>query len=220
MKVKNWSYKKIIKECLINEVFDVPFNNLSKTDDNTYIVDENGIGIKYTFRGRYDSEIIPKNYVKNDIGLFYEISWDWVKDVLEELKTTTNWIRSTSTSFKVLDDFIRNEDPKVIMFSTTEKTFNIYNNDLFINHLTNIFGQKYYITKEQNGDVLRVFLIRKDISHYADDMINKTYQQNGGDINEIRKRILYPNKRYFKGIRRNSLIKEQIKRILLKKRYL
>ena len=106
------------------------------------------------------------------------------------------------------------------MFSATEKTFNVYNSDLFIDYLKSLFGQNYYITKELDGDVLRVFIIKKDISYYADDIINKTHEQCGGSIEDIKKRILRPNKNNYKGIRRNDLIKEQIKRVILKKIYL
>jgi hypothetical protein len=211
---------KIIKDFLLKEVYDKPFNNLSKIDYNTYIVDEDGFGVKYNIKDRYDVEIIPKNYIKEGVEVFSEISWEWTKETPQELKTVYNWLRSTTTSFKVIDRFIREENPNVIMFSATEKTFNVYNSDLFIDHLKSLFGQKYYIVKDLGDDVLRVFIIKKSVSYYSDDMVNKTYGQCGGDIEDIKKRILKPNKNDYKGIRRNDLIKEQIKRIILKKRYL
>jgi hypothetical protein len=221
-KMKN-SLRKIIKEELfINESFDKPFNNISKIDDFTYTCGDEKPLVKFTIRPYY-KKIDCEEYLLNKIdSKIYEISWDWVYGVGEKEKTTSNWVKATTSSIKVIDQFNRDLKPNIILFNETENTQVIYRGFNFIEKIRTIFGDNFLVCSNHNEelDVNRVYLIKKELSTYGLDKIEKMNEQCDLGVDVIRERALKPKKRDLKGIKRKLFKETQLKRVALKTIYL
>jgi len=220
--------RKVIKEedfikYKINESFDKPFSNVRKIDNYNYVVDESDVVGNFTFRTIYNNGELPKSDIYVDkIKTYYEISWNWGSDMSNDLKTPYNWTRMTTTSFKIIDDFIRTINPNIIRFGTqTGGNEKIYRNEEFQMKLATLFRDHYHFIIDFNRrtDILRLYLINKEYSRLLEGNINKR-AEFCTNLEESKKYWLYPHKRDRKGIIKNDLRKEQIKRILYQWKYL
>jgi hypothetical protein len=61
--------KKIIKDYLNEEIFDIPFTNIKKEHDQHYIINEEGVIVNFNFKMRFDTENLIK-VKKNEIDFF------------------------------------------------------------------------------------------------------------------------------------------------------
>lgn len=209
---------KEYKEQFINELYDTPLE--FKKNNNSYTVyKENGDELAFfTFRFEYNIDNSPIDYKKYKLNKYWDINWYWSSNVKEEEKNTKNFIKVTSTAFKVVDDFIRNNNyPALLGFGgLTEKHEQIYLNQSFIDRWKILFGEKYYVEWKNN----KLWIINKNFYQIDELRLIKHSQFQEKPISEIYRMLLYPNKHNIKGISRHNMIKEQIKRIILKKIYI
>lgn len=220
--------RKILKEELftkyqIDESFDKPFSSFKKRTDFNYIVNEDGVIGEFIFINKYNTHELPNDIIDNSkVDIYYELIWRWGENMDKKLKTVENWVKMTTTSFKIIDDFIRTMKPLVIKFSEQSRgNYKIYSHSEFINRLSVLFDDHFHVdvsNKVKNKNVV-IYLINKEVSLVMKDPINKR-AENCTNMEESRQYWLYPRKRDQKGIIRNDTIKEQRKRILYKLKYL
>lgn len=209
--------KEYDKQFFIKESFDRPFININKIDEFNYLCGDDKPMVKFTIRPYYN-KIDCEEYLLEEVKTkIYEISWDWVVDTTQDDKTTPNWVKATTSSIKVIDNFIKDLEPNIILFNETEKTDIIYRGSNFIDKIRGIFDNQFLICSNYNNelDVNRIYLIKKSLTNYGLEKINKTHEQCGGDINLIREDILYPKKSKLKGIKKKLYKENQLKRIIL-----
>ena len=215
--------KKILKEDLyLNESFDKPFRDISKIGDFTYVCGDEKPLVKFTIRPYY-KKIDCEEYLLDKVNSkIYEVSWDWVYGVGEEDKTTFNWVKATTSTIKVIDQFNRDLKPNIILFNETENTQVIYRGFNFIEKIRTIFGDNFLVCSRHNEelDVNRVYLIKKELSTYGLDRIEKTNEQCILGFDIIKERAQKPKKRDLKGIKRKLFKEVQLKRVVLKTIYL
>lgn len=201
----------------LNELYDTPLQ--FKKNNNSYTVyKENGDELAFfTFRFEYNIDNSPIDYKKYKLNKYWDINWYWSSNVKEE-KNTKNFIKVTSTAFKVVDDFIRNNNyPALLGFGgLTEKHEQIYSNQSFIDRWKILFGEKYYVEWKNN----KLWIINKNFYQIDELRLTKHSQFQEKPISEVYRMLLYPNKHNIKGISRHNMIKEQIKRVILKQIYL
>jgi len=87
---------------------------------------------------------------------------------------------------------------------------------LFIERWEGLLGEKYEV-KWHND---KVWIINKNISYIDEYKIIQLSEHFKLPPSQIYRMIKYPNKKDKEGISKNILIKEQIKRIILKQIYL
>lgn len=212
---------EIIEEFLLNESLDLPLPNIKLIDDFEYQASNDFIGGRFIFTLGFNNNDLIKYGVSDDVDTFYDISWSFTDDTDESLKTVSNWKKLTSTGFIILDDFIRKHNPKVIKFSPqTKGNEKVYFNDVFLDKLKSIFYHNYDVIN--NRDYSVVMLVNKKFSNLKEEPIKKRMDLCGETLIEAENYWKYPHKRKreMKGIVKNDFIKEQIKRVLIKDRYL
>jgi len=197
--------KKIIKEEIINEfnlkeTFTRPLKNISKLDDFTYIGYEDNVKAIYNFRLETVDDNIPKRYFGDLIDYFYEFSWKFDMEMDVELKNDWSWVKATTTSIKIIDDFIRTINPKLIKFSgRSEGTKSMYNNDIFVDKLRSIFGQTHnIILDDDDPENRKIYISKREYNILSEDTIRKnmdcmTYE-------EAYRIVKFPKKKQFKRI--------------------
>lgn len=207
MMLRNWEdnikaekYLKEYKQKALTELFEKDLPNIKKVSPTEYIVGNgDDIEAKYHFR----LEIPDKNV--------WSIHWNFTDN-----NTNTSseaWKQVTATSFKVLDDFLKNTHPKSIHISgNTEAKTKLYKN--YIDKLQTILNNKYEI---DNSDEDKVVL--RSIEEIAQSSIkkrietlNESYEQalnywQNGDVNSKSK------------IERWNSIKKKIQREVLQELY-
>jgi hypothetical protein len=207
------------KKQYINELFDSPL--LFKKDSNTkYIVyDVNNNELAYfLFTFMYNIKDSSIDYKKYNLTRYWDISWYWSNNISNNEKNTNNFIKVISTSFKIVDDFIRNYDyPPLLGFGgLSEKHENIYSNKLFLDRWKILFNEKYYV--EWKND--KLWLINKNFHQIDEHRLVKHSNYQEKPISEIYRDLKFPNKNKTTGIYKFNLIKEQTKRVILKQIYL
>jgi hypothetical protein len=193
------SKKTKYREYVLNELFEKDLPNINKISNTEYII------------GNGD-DIEAKYYFKfEDFGDEYSVNWSFTDN--NKNTSPEAWKQVTATSFKVLSDFIKNNNPKSLHISgnTGSKT-SIYKN--YVEKLKNIFNNQYKI---DNSDEYKVVL--KSIEEISQsgikkrmETLNESYEQalnywQNGDINSKSK------------IERNNSLLKQIKREVLKELY-
>lgn len=208
---------KEYKEQYLNEIYDTPLK-YNKDSNTKYIVyDKDGNELAYfLFRFMYNINDSPVDYKKYKLDRYWNVDWYWVDGLSKEYKTAQNFIRITSTAFKIVDNFITsNNFPLLIGFGGLTDTHDrIYSDKRFIERWQILFGERYEV-KYQND---KLWIINKTIT--VDEIkiakISEVYEISSS---EAYRKELFPTKRDVKGISRHNMIKEQIKRIILKKMY-
>jgi len=203
----------------INESFDKPFLNFTKVNNFEYLVYNGDIEGYFIFRrGHNDGVTLNSCCLIEKIDTYYDISWRWGDNVPDEVKTAANWVRMTASSFNIIDDFIRTVHPLVIKFgSHTGGNAKIYYNEHFIDKLRTIFGEHFDVFVDKEMD--RTFLVNKEVSQRSLDNIEKR-GRDYTNMSESWNYWKYPKKRNHRGGIKNDIIKEQIKRVLYKWKYL
>lgn len=222
--MKQPSNKEIIKrlyneykEQYLNEMYDTPLE--FKKDSNTKYIVYNKDGNELTyflFTFMYNVDKFPVDYKKHKLDRYWDISWYWVDKLPKEQKNAQNFIRVTSTAFKIVNDFIiSNNFPLLLGFGgLTTQHERIYSDKSFIDKWRILFGEKYKI--EYQND--KLWIINKIIT--VDEIkISKIAEIYEISSSEAYRKELFPTKRDVKGISRHNMVKEQIKRIILKRMY-
>jgi len=179
------SYKsQILNE--MKEYLDMPLKNITKLSKYDYLVSGDGIEAKFNFKSKYftDSykghQFFPKNTDKT-----YEISWSFTFDTNDKYKTPQSFLRVTATSYKVLKDFIENEQPNVITFSGLSKGHeSVYYGDTFLKRLKVLFGDEYDIIADKDQSI--IYIVNKTISLLKKESIDKRSEQTS-----IQESIIY-----------------------------
>lgn len=203
----------------LNELYDKPllFNKQDNTKYTVYDKDGNELAY-FLFSFMYDIDNSPVDYKKYRLDRYWNIDWYWIHKLPKEYKTTQNFIRVTSTAFKIVDDFIQsNNYPALLGFGgLSESHENIYSNKLFIDRWQNLFSERYYV--EWKND--KMWIINKNYYKIDELRLVRHSEFQKKPISEIYKQLKFPTKNSVTGIAKHNLIKEQIKRIILKKIYL
>jgi hypothetical protein len=208
------------KQNYLNELYDNPLQ--FKKDNNTkYVVYSNDKELAYfLFTFRYDINNSPIDYKKYKLDKYWDVSWYWVDSLPKIEKNSNNFIKVTSTSFKIIDDFIRNNNyPPLLGFGgLTEQHERIYSNQLFLDRWKFLLGERYYTEWDSQND--KVWIINKNFYKIDEIKIYKASQVFKKSPSLIFQEEKYPIKNKLKGINYHNLIKEQIKRVILKQIYL
>lgn len=204
----------------ITESFDKPSNNVKKMDDFSYEVIEDGVKSHFNFRIEFNNNYFNDfRWISNDVDVFYDFSWGYESNVSRGDKIKY-WKTMTTTSFKILDDFIRTMNPKVIKFGDRYTgNFKVYFHEQFLKILKSIFGQNYDVIDYSDKNV--IFLVKKEFVILEGTSVRKRMEYLGETLTEAENYWKYPHrrKRQMKGIIKNDYRKEQIKRIINKLRY-
>jgi len=209
---------KLVREILNEEIFDTPFTNVKKIDDQFYQINEEGVIVDFRFKIRFDVENLIK-VKKEEIDIFWEVYWLWNKEMKEELKTPKNWGRVIATSYKIINEFIEDYQPKVIHFGRqTDGNKKIYSNPNFIDKVRTIFGDKYIFISDDEKE--NFFLVQKELSTIYETAIKKRIQFLNESFDVAKQRVLHPNINDLKGIVKNDFIKEEEKRKQYKLTYI
>lgn len=204
----------------LNELYDTPLN-FKKESNTKYTVYNNEEPLAYfLFTFRYDINNSPIDYKKYKLDRYWDVSWYWVDSLSKIEKNTKNFIKITSTSFKVVDDFIRkNNYPPLLSFGgLTEQHERIYSNQLFLDRWKVLLGEKYYTEWDLQND--KVWIVNKNFYKIDEAKIYKASQAFEKSPSLIFQEEKFPIKNKLKGISRHNLVKEQIKRVILKQIYL
>jgi cytidyltransferase-like protein len=192
--------KNEYKKYFLNELFEKDLPIIDKVSKNLYIVsNDDDIEAKYSF----SLEIPEKN--------IWSLSWFFTPD--NRNKSPEAWKQVTATSFKVLEDWLKNNHPTSLHISgNTDSKTSLYKN--YATKLQALLNNRYKI---DNSNEYKVVL--RSIEEIAQEGIkkrietmNESYDQaldyfQNGDINSDSK------------IERNKSILNQIKREVLKEIY-
>jgi hypothetical protein len=213
------SFYKLYKNQILNEMkeyLDMPLKNIKKIGKYEYNVSEGNIEAKFIIRPKYFSDsynghnFFPKNADKT-----FDISWSFSNEMVQNDKTPQSFLRITATAYKVLNDFIKNEQPNVISFSGLSKGHeSIYYGDIFLKRLKMLFGDEYDIATDKEASM--IYIINKTISLIKNESIVKRATQTS-----LQESIIYwkyPNLHPNTPI--NIKIKNQIKTKIIKNLYL
>ena len=94
------------KEQYLNEIYDTPLKYNKESNTKYIIYDKEGNELSYfLFRFMYDIDKSPVDYKKYKLDRYWNVSWYWIDGLFKEQKNAQNFIRVTSTAFKIVDDF-------------------------------------------------------------------------------------------------------------------
>jgi hypothetical protein len=198
-KIKSEKYLKEYKQYVLTELFEKDLPNIEKISPLEYIVG-NGDDIEAKYYFRFE-----------DWGDKYSLNWSFTDN--NKNKSPEAWKQVTASSFKVLEDWLKTNNPKGIYISgnTGSKT-KLYKS--YIDKLQILLNNRYII---DNSDEDRVVLRSIEENHQSGikkriNTLNESYEQaleywQNGDINSKSK------------IERWSAIKRKIEREVLQELY-
>jgi hypothetical protein len=197
---KTKEYLKEYKQYVLNELFEKDLPIIDKVSKNLYIV-SNGDDIE----AKYDIRLeIPERDL-------WSVNWSFTPD--NKNKSPEAWKQVTATSFKVLEDWLKTNNPKAIYISgnTGAKT-KLYK--MYVDKLQTLLNNRYKI---DNSDEDRVVLRSIEEVHQSGikkrmETLNESYEQalsywQNGDINSKSK------------IERWNSIKKKIERQVIQEIY-
>jgi hypothetical protein len=183
------NFYKSYKNQILNEMkeyLDMPLKNIEKIGKYEYKVYEDNIEANFIIRPKYFSDshkghnFFPKNTDKT-----FDISWSFSDEITQSEKTPKSFLRITATTFKVLNDFIENEQPNVIVFSGLSKGHeSIYYGDTFLKRLKTLFGGEYDVVADKEDSL--IYIINKTVSLVKNEAILKRSEQTS-----IQESIIY-----------------------------
>jgi hypothetical protein len=197
---KSKEYLKEYKQYVLNELFEKDLPIIDKVSKNLYIV-SNGDDIE----AKYDIKLeIPERDL-------WSVNWFFTPD--NKNKTPEAWKQVTATSFKVLEDWLKTNNPKAIYISgntgTKTKLYKMY-----IDKLQTLLNNRYKI---DNSDEDRIVLRSIEEVYQSGikkrmETLNESYEQalsywQNGDINSKSK------------IERWNSIKKKIERQVIQEIY-
>lgn len=202
------------KEQYLNEIFETPLE-YNQIESTKYQVSNLAT---FTFKKEYIFSDVPFDTTMYKIPFYWSISWIWNNELSKKEKTLINWLKVMSTSFKIVNDFIRQKDyPLVLEFSgQTETHKRVYHNKEFLDRWQILFEEKYEILLHKD----HIWFINKNISNKNLHNAIKLSKHAQISLSKAIEYWKFKNKRDVKGISHHNMIKEQIKRIILKQIYL
>jgi hypothetical protein len=205
--VKSTKYLEEYKQYALTELFEKDLPNIKKLNNIEYLVG-NGTDVEAKYYFRLDEPDLNK----------WSIHWNFTnnnKNISPEA-----WKQVTTTSFKVLKDFIDNNNPTYISISGNESKsgrnakLNIYKSKSFLEKLENIFNNQYLIKNDDESMVLMKLIeeaykhaINESVKYGGEKYEDALYYWQNLDINSKSK------------IERWSAIKRKIKREVLQEIY-
>jgi hypothetical protein len=213
------SFYKSYKNQILNEMkeyLDMPLKNIEKIGKYDYKIDEEGVEANFIFRPRYFSHSHRgHNFFQRNTNKTFEISWSYSNDIPKDKRTPQSFLRITATTFKVLNDFIENEQPNVIVFSGLSKGHeSIYYGDTFLKRLKTLFGGEYDVVADKEDSL--IYIINKTVSLVKNEAILKRSEQTS-----IQESIIYwKYPQMHPSTPTNIKIKNRIKNRIIKNLYL
>lgn len=209
-------YINEFKNQYLNELYDSPLDYFIVNDYRYNILLDGDVVAIVNFRNQYDIDRAPIDHKKYSLSKYWDVSWEW-GDISREQKTSQNFIKVTSTLFKIVYSFISNISPDIVSFSgLTESHERIYSDERFLDRWRSLLSEKYNVSWSND----RVWIVKKSLSPIDEYKVIRLSEHLEISPSEAYKKVVYPNKKELKGITKNKLIKEQIKRIVLKYIYL
>lgn len=172
------------KTYFIKELFENDLKYIEKDSPTEYIV-TNGddIEAKYFFKPEFD--VFNQNPTSNN----WSINWKFTDN--NKNTSPEAWKQVTTTSFKILDDFISHKKPNSIIISgDTELKTNIYKSKQFVEKLKILLNNKYKIDNTNEFSIILRSI--EEISQLnikkRMDSLNESYQDSlsyfqNGDFN-------------------------------------
>jgi hypothetical protein len=158
-------YSQKFKEHFINELFEKDLPIVDKVRNGLYIV-SNGDDIE----AKYDIRLeIPERNV-------WSMNWFFTPD--NQNTSPEAWKQVTATSFKVLDDFLKDNNPKSIHISgNTESKTTLYKN--YINKLKTLLNNRYKIDNSDEYSIVLRSIEEAASSNIKKRMetLNESYEQ-------------------------------------------
>ncbi len=164
----------------------MPLKNVEKIGKYEYKVYEDNIEANFIIRSKYFSlSYGAYKYFPEDTDKTFDISWSFSNNMVQSSKTPKSFLRVTATSYNILKDFIKNEQPNVIAFSGLSKGHeSIYYGDVFLKRLKILFGDEYDIVTDKDASM--IYIINKTVSLLKSEAINKRSKQTS-----IQESIIY-----------------------------
>jgi hypothetical protein len=171
--IKNQKYIREYKEYALNELFEKDLPNIEKLNSVEYLV-SNGDDIEAKYYFRLDEPDLNK----------WSIHWNFTNN--NKNTSPEAWKQITTTSFKILKDFINNKKPNYISLSGNENKsgknakLNIYKSKSFLEKLENIFNNQYLIKNDDESMVLM-----KSIEEAYKYAINESVKYGGEKYEDV-----------------------------------
>lgn len=198
----------------INDDTDKPFPVI-KFDPYSYriVTDKDNRFANFTMNYNF-GQAFPSGVIHEDnVGIFYYLEFGCV-DLPEEVQ-----VRYKPSLIKIVDDFIRHNNPSVIIYYTgIASEFKKYSDTFQI--VSCVLPNDYALTTTEDDKLGYCYYIaKKELCRFFDSAINKNLACCH-DFELAKKLVFDQYKRNRKGITRNDMVKEQRKRILYKWKYL
>lgn len=141
-KIRSEKLREEYTQYALKELFEKDLPNIKKLNSVEYLVG-NGKDIEAKYRFRKDE---PENDK-------WSMHWDFTEN--NKNKSSEAWKQVTSTSYKVLKQFIDDKKPKFISISgNTPKKTNLYKSNSYLEKIKNIFNNQYSIDNNDSDFVL------------------------------------------------------------------
>ncbi len=200
----------------MKEYLDIPLKNVEKIGKYEYKVYEDNIEADFIIRPKYFSPSYGAyKYFPENTDKTFDISWSFSNEMTQSEKTSKSFLRVTATAYKVLNDFIQNEQPNVMAFSGLSKGHeSVYYGDVFLKRLKVLFGDEYDIVTDKDASM--IYIINKTISLLNNEAIYKRSKQTS-----IQESIIYwKYPHYHPSTPTNVKIKNKIKTKIIKNLYI
>ena len=200
----------------MKEYLDIPLKNVEKIGKYEYKVYEDNIEADFIIRPKYFSPSYGAyKYFPENTDKTFDISWSFSNEMTQSEKTSKSFLRVTATAYKVLNDFIQNEQPNVMAFSSLSKGHeSVYYGDVFLKRLKVLFGDEYDIVTDK--DTSMIYIINKTISLLNNEAIYKRSKQTS-----IQESIIYwKYPHHHPSTPTNVKIKNKIKTKIIKNLYI
>ena len=200
----------------MKEYLDIPLKNVEKIGKYEYKVYEDNIEADFIIRPKYFSPSYGAyKYFPENTDKTFDISWSFSNEMTQSEKTSKSFLRVTATAYKVLNDFIQNEQPNVMAFSGLSKGHeSVYYGDVFLKRLKVLFGDEYDIVTDKDASM--IYIINKTISLLNNEAIYKRSKQTS-----IQESIIYwKYPHHHPSTPTNVKIKNKIKTKIIKNLYI
>jgi hypothetical protein len=218
-KQKILSFYKLYKNQILNEMkeyLDMPLKNIEKIGKHEYKVYEDNIEANFSIYPKYFSPSYGTyKFFPEDTNKTFDVLWSFSRKMAQNNKNPQSFLRVTATAYKVLNDFIQNEQPNVIAFSGLSKGHeSVYYGDVFLKRLKILFGDEYDIITDKEASM--IYIINKTVSLLKNESIIKRATKTS-----LKESLIYWNYPLLHpSTPINVKIKQKIKQKIIKNLYL
>lgn len=207
----------IKEECnILKEVFQVilPYKQERSDKYNIYPTDSD-VRLAELFFRNTPNRTSELKYSNKPIDKYIEIVWEWSFDSEESDQTTTNFLKVTGTVFKIVDEYIKNNNPLVLTFKGMESGHDkLYRSGEFVKKWSTLLNQKYDIYFDDLTDSNNIWFVRKDISVRYDANIEKLMEIKHITRDTAEKEWKYKRKSNSYGSIKHEQTKSQLRRVV------